>query len=1131
LIRSARRAVSLALGAAFCLSAGASAPTQDADSDSLLQGFRAPPDAARPQVWWHWISGNVSLQGAQLDLEWLQRVGIRGVHTFFGGGLGEPHVVIPPVEFMGAEWQRIFRAATLRARALGMEVTIAGSPGWSETGGPWVAPENAMKKYVWSEIQVHGGTAFTATLPAPPTASGPFLGVKAAAGRPSGQPVPDTYRDARVIAFPTPPNDRRVGASRYTSSAGVIDLASLASPDLSSSVDLPIAEGENSAWLQVTFDRPTTIAALTLGLRAVAGVDILAGDDAAHLRLITHASADSAEHPAPQQTYGFAATRAKMFRIVLTAPPPKAPLPDLPRFLARTPAPLRKFAISRCVLSGAARVNRFESKAGFQSTLDYDAPPTPPAGADAVVQADRVIDLTHELLPDGRLNWTPPPGEWTVLRFGWSLTGQTNGPADPQDTGLEVDKLDAQSVRDYLEHYLALYQRAMGRELGADSVQYLLTDSWEAGVQNWTVNLPEQFLARRGYDLVPYLPVLTGRVVSDAASSERFLWDFRRTLQELLADNHYGVLAEVLHAHGMSYYTEAQGDTPREIGDGMTIKSRSDIPTAEFWYRPFATAPGQPSLRADLIEAASAAHVYGKDLAAAESLTVAAGTDPWAYSPRMLKPVADEIFARGINRILLHESHHQPLIDKAPGLSLAFFGQFFNRNDTWAEQAGPWVDYLARTSYLLQQGRFCADIAYFYGEERNLTEINYRTFRDQVPAGYAFDYISPEALLNLLSAKDGLLATPSGMRYRVLYLPSYVTRLTLPTLRKLRDLVNAGAVLIARRPEARLGLEGSDAQLAAIVAELWDAGSKPLEPRHVGAGRVYASDDLAAALAAEGVTPDVSIAPRTVGDAVSAGTPDETILSLHRHAASADIYFLSNRENVTRNLVVTLRVKNKVPELWHAEDGTVESVAYQLNDSGVEISLQLPAQGAVFVVLRQAAPETPGRSPIMVESQLGALQGPWKVRFQADRGAPAMADFEQLSDWSQSTDPGVRYFSGRASYAKTLNVRREWLLSERRLILDLGDVHELAAVSVDGREVAVAWHPPYQVDMTSYLDAGPHQIEIAVVNLWANRLIGDKQPGATPVGFAPQSPYQADSSLLPSGLLGPVRLLARDPLR
>jgi Glycosyl hydrolases family 2, sugar binding domain len=193
--------------------------------------------------------------------------------------------------------------------------------------------------------------------------------------------------------------------------------------------------------------------------------------------------------------------------------------------------------------------------------------------------------------------------------------------------------------------------------------------------------------------------------------------------------------------------------------------------------------------------------------------------------------------------------------------------------------------------------------------------------------------------------------------------------------------------------------------------------------------------------------------------------------------------------------------------------------------------LQLPAQGAVFVVLRQAAPETPGRSPIMVESQLGALQGPWKVRFQADRGAPAMADFEQLSDWSQSTDPGVRYFSGRASYAKTLNVRREWLLSERRLILDLGDVHELAAVSVDGREVAVAWHPPYQVDMTSYLDAGPHQIEIAVVNLWANRLIGDKQPGATPVGFAPQSPYQADSSLLPSGLLGPVRLLARDPLR
>jgi hypothetical protein len=759
--------------------------------------------------------------------------------------------------------------------------------------------------------------------------------------------------------------------------------------------------------------------------------------------------------------------------------------------------------------TGGARVDRFESKAGFQSTVDAAAGATAAAAPDALIPISEVTDLTGKLRADGHLDWAPPPGHWTVLRFGWSLTGQPNGPAEPNDTGLEVDKLDASAVRDYLTHYLDLHQAAMRAKLGDATVQNLLTDSWEAGVQNWTPSLLSEFKSRRGYDALPFLPVLAGRVVSDSDTSERFLWDFRRTLKELLADNHYGVLAQVLHERGMRYYTEAQGDTPRAIGDGMTVKARSDIPTGEFWYRPFATAPGQPSLKADLEEAASAAHVYGKPLVACEALTTAAGTDPWSFSPAMLKPVADEIFAHGVNRILMHESHHQPLLDKAPGLEMAFFGQFFNRNDTWAEQAPAWVSYLSRTSYLLQQGQFVADVAYFYGEDRNLTELYQNRFNTDVPQGHAYDYINPEALLNLLSVKDGRLVTPNGMRYRVLYIPGYVTRMTLPMIRKMRDLVAAGAILVGNKPKGGLGVDSPDAAVLAVADEIWNGKS----------AHVHANTDLGAALAVEKIAPDV---------AVRGAGPDHRFMSVHRHLADADVYFISNRQTADERIAITFRVDDKAPELWHAEDGRIEAASYVLTNEGVRVPLHLDPDESVFVVFRRKANQPSWTAPSAVHSVLVPVVGPWAVRFQSGRGAPAAVSFDQLIDWTASSDSGVKYFSGEAVYAQSITIPKQWIHPGRRITLDLGTVHELAVVSVDGKAVATSWHPPYRIDLTAALSPGVHRLDIKVVNLWVNRLVGDKQPGATAVAFAPQSPYGAASPLRPSGLIGPVQLMVDD---
>jgi len=1089
-------------------------------TDTLLTGFLNPPEVARPQVWWHWMSGNVSLEGAKLDLEWMQRVGIGGVHTFSGGGLGEPHVVDPPVDFMSDHWKDIFRRTTQIARAAGMDVTIAGSPGWSETGGTWVAPENGMKKYVWSETQMDGGRPYAGHLPQPPATTGSFMSVKPSRrGAAAKELVSDVYQDSLVIAFPTPAAETAVGTVHYKSSAGTIDLLPLQAGTLDKVVELPIDAGKSSAWIEASFDHPTMLAALTLGLGSVANVEIEASEDGASFRRLLKVAADPSESPAPQQTYAFAATKIKRIRVILTVPPAKAPLPGLPAAYLRPEPPPKAFSITRLLFCGGARVDRFESKAGFQSTIDPSAGPTPNASPDAVIPLGGVIDVTEKLRTGGRLDWTPPRGRWTVLRFGWSLTGQTNGPAEATDTGLEVDKLDPRMVRGYLEHYLGLYKAAMGEELGASNVQSLLTDSWEAGVQNWTPTLLAQFKTRRGYDPLPFMPVLAGRVVSDSATSDRFIWDFYRTLKDLLADNHYGVLAQVLHERGMSYYSEAQGDTPRAIGDGMTMKARADIPTAEFWYRPFATGPGQPSLKADLEEAASAAHLYGKPLVASESLTVAAGADPWSFSPAMLKPVADEIFAHGVNRILMHESHHQPLTDEKPGLEMGFFGQYFNRNDTWAEEAGAWVSYLARTSYLLQRGRFVADIAYFYGEERNLTELYYEQFNTGVPQGYGYDFINPEALLTLLSVRDGRLVSPSGMSYRILYLPDYVTRLTLPTIRKLRDLVANGAVLVGVKPVGGLGIKSPDAEIRSIADEIWGKDPGVTTGRAFGKGRVYASTDLAGALASENITPDVS---------VTGAPPSDKFMSVHRTEAGDDIYFISNRQPSDERVTATFRINGKVPEIWHAEEGRVEPVSYQLTKEGVRVPLNLSADEAVFVVFRRNSVESAWTAPSIKKQALAQLDGPWAVQFQSGRGAPGSSTFDRLFDWSTSGDQSVRYFSGEATYTKTISVPKAWMKPGRRLVLDLGSVHEIAVVSIDGKTIATAWHPPYQVDLTAALIPGIHRVDVKVINLWVNRLVGDRQPGAVPIAFAPQSSYQADFPLRPSGLLGPVQIVGQE---
>jgi len=1087
------------LGAAAVALAAGLVFAQDA-SDKLVRGFQDPPDSARPRVWWHWMSGNITREGIQADLEWMKRAGVAGFQNF-DAGLDTPQIVAKRLVYMTPAWKDAFRFTAALADKLGLEMAIAGSPGWSESGGPWVPPAQAMKKYVWSETRVEGGQPWSDVLPKPPSTTGPYQNI------PRGEdwfgarktPAPEYYADSAVVAYRLTDHDKSLAElkPKVTSSGGTFDLAALTDGDLAKSVLLPAAKAGEAAWIQLEFPSPQTVRGLTL--RAERRGRAIRFEDAELFSL------DEAGRPAsvakiPQNalTVAFAPATARVFRLVVRTAEPVAPRgaggPN------DEPAGTR---VSELVLHPVSPVNRFQDKAAFDSTpglYDLATPPVPEV--DAVKKAE-VVDLTSKMRPDGRLDWTPPAGRWIVLRFGYSLTGARNSPASPEATGFEVDKLDKTYVKAYFDNYLDQYKNATGGLMGRRGLQYVITDSWEAGVANWTDKMFAEFAKRRGYDMRPWLPVLAGRIVESAEASDRFLWDFRKTLSDLVAEYHYDQLTDLLHARGMGRYTESHEGGRAFIGDGMDVKRRADIPMSATWLE----RPGQASFHydSDVHESASVAHIYGQNLVAAESLTVY--RNAWAYSPETLKSTADRMMTNGLNRFIIHTSVHQPVDDKVPGLGLGPFGQWFNRHETWAEMARPWTTYLARSSFLLQQGRFVADILYYYGEDSNVTALFGEKMPD-IPAGTRLDFASSDVLLNHVAVNEGRIVTPTGMSYRLLALDANSRHMPLAVLRKIRDLVNAGAVVVGPRPVDSPSLADDQAQFQALAGELWGGPAGP--------GRVFGSSTVAEALAAIGATSDFSYTKTK---------PDTDLAFVHRGLPDGDIYWVVNRKTRPENVEASFRVAGREPELWHAETGAIEPASYLVANGRTVVPLRLAPDDAVFVVFRKPAAAPARALPDPVETELAKISGPWEVAFQPGRGAPATARFDSLSSWSENADPGIRYFSGTATYKASFDVPAHWFVSGTRYWLDLGNVKNVAEVKVNGQALGTVWKTPFRVDATEALKPGPNNLEVKVADLWVNRLIGDKQPGATKTyTYTAVEFYQADSPLVPAGLLGPVRI-------
>ena len=1091
--------------------------------ERMAEGFSNPPPEARPRVWWHWMKGNVTRDGIIKDLDWMTSVGIGGVQNF-DVDLQTPVIVDRPVRYMTDEWQAMFRFAVEEADRRGLEFAIAASPGWSETGGPWVQPEDGLKKVVWSEILVSAGQTVP-PLPEPPRTTGPFqdlpLYEPLATVHGEGHKIPQLYRDIAVLAVSTEAVSERMPAVLINGTA--TDGDALLDDSLQSALDVAQlgSEGE-PATIEYRFTQPQRVSAASLYIdkakwmfgNARVSPLLQASDDGAIWRDIASIGVSTVP-----TTISFEPITAAFFRLQLTPNQIQMsnmgePMPGIvpPTFLAalagNSSAP---FSVASFQLHNEPRLHQFETKAGFALTRDYfemDSPDATLMGADP----SRVLDLTDKLAADGTLNWTPPDGDWRILRFGYSLLGTTNHPAPPEATGLEVDKFDGDAVRRYLDTYLGMYREATGDALlGERGLQALLTDSIEVGAANWTPRMIEQFKRLRGYDPTPWLPTLAGVIIGSAADSDRFLFDYRRTLADLIASEHYATVAEVAHANGLIVYGEALEDNRPSLGDDMAMRSHADIPMSALWTHGRETGP-KPSYVADMRGAASVAHVYGSNLAAAESMTSALYF--WGYAPRSLRRFIDLEFSHGINRPVIHTSVHQPLDEKVPGLSLMIFGQFFNRHESWASMAKPWVDYMSRNAFMLQQGRFFADVAYFYGEEAPLTGLYGATLPTNTPKNFAYDFVNADIVSTQLQVDGNELVSKGGARYRVLYLGGSSQRMTLKTLQRIASLVESGAVVVGNAPERTPGLNDDEAAFDALVSALWDGSGDS----RFGAGRLISGVTIDDAMTKLGIAADVD---------VMANTDDGEVLFLHRITDAGDTYFINNRLNRAAMLPIRFRVTGKVPELWHADTGRIEPISYRVDGEHTLVELDLEMDGSVHVMFSKPSAEDAVVVTKPTELASIAVNGSWEVSFETGRGGPDTPEiFDQLSSFSDHDNPAIRYFSGVATYRTTFELDQTHR-DATTMKLDLGDVADLAEVRVNGEWVGNPWHAPFTVDVSDAIRVGQNELEIHVANRWVNRLVGDAAlPDEARMTWTAIPTFRADAPLTPAGLLGPVTLTA-----
>jgi hypothetical protein len=1111
-------------------------------TDRLEDQFRSPPREYRPETWFHINGNNISKEGLTRDLEAIRYAGLQGIQLFNKGG--KPYPGVPQTQILSPEWWQMIRHAAQECRRLDIKLTLQNCPGWSMTGGPWVPVEQAQRELVQSVTRIERGKAFDAVVPM----NKEFLGQDY------------DYQDVCVIAFPTPEgddlpphvpvkiesNNEAVPWERVFDPKQSLNLPAQGGADVARRLrdsQVGKVKGQDS-YVQVRFAGPVTLRSLRLPpiSHMMGGSQIPRTD----VRLIIEKVEGGRRSPVAEIPLPDTCWMDRQYDVTLALP--EITTQELRVTFAGEQTP----SVPYLYFQSQPRLHNYEAKAGYAlRTLEQEI--VPRYDPDGFLKQDATTDLTDRMDTSGRLVWTPPSGKWTIVRFGHVNMRKTNGPAAKEATGWECSKLDKIALEHHLRNGMVGSLAGPGGPCGDGKLYGLLMDSWERYIPTWTIQsetMFREFRERCGYELRPFLPALMGYVVDSPVRTEKFLRDLRQTMDDLFVENFFAHFRTIAREFGAVVYTEgAAGEVLP--GDALRYYGVSDVPMTEFWYPGSGTPLGLD--KKPVLAATSAAHLYDKQRVAAEACTQ--GNFGWRETPFTVRSLIDHHFALGVNHLVFHTFSHTPQVEVYPGSSFGDTTGFpLVRNQTWWRHTPAWIDYLTRCQYMLQQGEYVADVLWYLGDE--LARPPYQTA--PFPAGYRFDLLNAEVLHTRLSVADGRIRVKDGGEYRLILLRDS-QRMLLSTAQRLQELVVAGAVILGDEPQDSPSLMDGPKDIAVlrtIANELWGEG--PSGMKCVGKGKVYWGKSLDEVLHEEAIGPDVMIPAQA------------KIPWIHRRTANADIYFLSNQHENAVDASIGFRVTGKAPEIWDLHTGQTHPAGiWQVKEGRTHVALSFEPQGSTLVVFRQAAnpswtrllrdgetvldstsgwfrkceatspgcmvepasfiawkpgqyelTDAVGRTRrIMAASRSQSIDGPWTLAFEEGWDAPTTVEIPRLISLTEHTEQAVRYYSGTTTYRK----RVELVSVAGQVLLDLGQVHDMAEVWCNGRKLGTRWCPPFTFDLTEAARPGTNDLEIKVTNTWRNQLIYDlRRPKEERKTWTTNPPRNAKESPAPSGLIGSV---------
>lgn len=769
-----------------------------------------------------------------------------------------------------------------------------------------------------------------------------------------------------------------------------------------------------------------------------------------------------------------------------------------------------------------------------------------------------VINLTRFFNPQNDLLiWKAPSGKWQILRYVCSNSGQQLVLPSPHSAGLTIDHFDATAVRTHLMYIINRLQSVLG-DFRKTALKSFYLASYEARGFVWTPTLPEEFRKINGYDIYKFLPSFYDTAFFSEEITASVQSDFKKTLSELMINNLYKEARKICNHYGLKINSEAGGPGfPLYNGPAEPLKALGslDIPRGEFWVnhsRYYMDSNGKDSI--DILrvvkEVAAASHIYKRGIVEEEAFT---SFQHWQEGPFDLKPFGDRAFCEGMNRVVFHGFSHNPRGTGFPGI-VYHAGTHFNTKRVWWPMAKPFITYLARNSFVFQNTRFFADVLYYYGD-RVPNSATPKNTHFVVGPGYDYEVINTEILLNDLSVRNGKLVLSNGATFSMLALDKEDV-INPFVLMKLKELADKGAVIIGVKPQGVKHVKNNPlANGNALINQIWKTVSDPSTFRIEKNGRIYDGIKPAEVLKALQLEPDL----------IYSDSRSWLLDFIHYNKNGLDFYFIRNTSDQWISRKCGFRQQSKIPELWNPVTGEIISVPmYKQQGKYIHIPVTLAPYGSCLVVFkkRQSTPIFTGvggaaddNPPLMEFTNNGVvfldegiynvayqsetkrienkpetriLNGDWQVTFTKGWGAPDSAVFPKLSSWTNHTNPGIKYYSGIATYTKTFRFDRT-KSSSRKIYIDLGEIAKVAELWLNGRYLGITWAKPYRFDVTQIIKDGENQLTVKVANTWSNRLTGDALTGEPFTHSNIRSSTRGgllwkDSPLLPSGLLGPVSI-------